>query len=699
MRAFQRISLLAGLALSNPALAAPLVFDNFSGPVAYASGQFPTIGSGPWYCSGVDFAKCLRGGGQLTSSSGGNSVYYIMQTSAKPLTYKFIDTIAPPDFVIAVPSDKNDVSNMWHVFGNNGSTGFGFNQSYWCKEVAGCPTQGFNLPTSVVTTRGACPATVVNHSYIGRLRLVGSLSLATLQDAATGDLLCLNLSTHPILPEVLGPNFYLETASAPGIAFTSVEANAAATGFILPFLSSSARSNTLAAAAGLDNSNALGSGQLNQILTRSSADIEAAVTLLGGEIGSLSAGAGFAASHSFLNLLSAPLNNARSRSADRNARDLRVSDKLNAWLSGYGAQSENKSDPTVGAHKEEQSQFGTAVGLDYRPVKGVVFGGAVGHGRVFWGLSDFASSARADATQAGLYFSARGAQRYLTLAGSYSNFSVRSHRDLSTIALGQYEGHFHADIFGGRLEAGERILGNPGESPVSLFGAVEGHHFTASAYTENAVSGSSSLSLNYLPQSKDQVSTDLGLRIDTWSGYLTRLDLHGSLAWRHLLINPLQSAAASFAGGSQFSVLGAPVGRDSASLMLGAESALGSGLVLGLNFTGEASKARVPTTAHSAFGMVGSCQIQAIQNSGTLYLIDSRRTGVRKKVREYGDRSNIPPPRAGSVLKVIISSLQKVRCFRPTVRPSVRTPSLRTVRRRAMNGRRTSGSKGAGHFV
>jgi len=294
------------------AQAVPLMTDNFSGPVANANGQAPTFGPNPWSCSGPGAAGCIRGNGQMTSSNpGAGPIYYMMNTGRTPLElrYQFIDAKEPPAFVLA-ETRNGSLDNMWHAYGFNSGSSFVFVQSYWCTTAAGCPTSVSAVAAaSQGSNEGPCPATVANKSYIGTLSFYNDTAIATLQDAASGALLCTNVARDPRLPSLIGPNFYLQSYNeSPNVAFTFAQANDTAR--LIPRLAL-APANIRAVATAVDASLLNNSPLFNSLGNLATGPLTDSLAQLSGEVASLSAGAAISASSDFMNLMLGPLSAAR----------------------------------------------------------------------------------------------------------------------------------------------------------------------------------------------------------------------------------------------------------------------------------------------------------------------------------------------------------------------------------------------------
>jgi uncharacterized protein with beta-barrel porin domain len=120
------------------------------------------------------------------------------------------------------------------------------------------------------------------------------------------------------------------------------------------------------------------------------------------------------------------------------------------------------------------------------------------------------------------------------------------------------------------------------------FVAIDAQRFATPAYQETTALGGSSYALAIKSQDKNQLFTDLGLRIDPGVMNDSRLDFQASLAWRHVF-SPSQSASANFLvdPASSFRVLGSPLDSDAAVTSVTGEMHLSSSLSLSAAFSGD----------------------------------------------------------------------------------------------------------------
>ena len=474
-----------------------LMSDNFSGPIAAATGQYPTLGSYAWVCGAspgnVASSHCLRGGGRLAAdSTAAGNIYYQMQTAIIPqaITYRVQDLAEAPTFVIAVSLDGT-VNNMWHSIGyNNGST-FVMTQTAWCDKSTGCASTLINGAPEFEVKNGECAPTIARHSYIGSLSFYGTTAISTLQDAATGNVLCTDVASDPRLPQLIGPHFYLESYdNAAHVEVNFVQADdkppAAA---LSPFVQGNSQTvRSVAAAIDVSLLNTSG-GRFLPLFDLPASIIPEALSQLSGEIGSLSAESSISASKSFLSLLLSKPANAEGVDAAHRRRAVDF-ENLDAWISTYGEQSNADADYLSGAHKERQGQVGTAVGFDYQPNRGLSAGVALGTSRSTWSLPGLTSQGSAHILQSGAYSSMHGPHGYAALGLTYSRSSIKTSRTISILGPSQYASKFDADTFGGRLEVGERIWGRHSQVGLWSFAAVEEQHFHTAPYAETSALGS-----------------------------------------------------------------------------------------------------------------------------------------------------------------------------------------------------------------
>lgn len=70
----------------------------------------------------------------------------------------------------------------------------------------------------------------------------------------------------------------------------------------------------------------------------------------------------------------------------------------------------------------------------------------------------------------------------------------------------------------------------------------------------------------------------------------TQANVHGSLAWRHAMGTTKPSATHAFSAGSAFTVVGAPIAKNSAMLEAGVDLKINSQAAIGLAYQGQLAR-------------------------------------------------------------------------------------------------------------
>lgn len=255
-----------------------------------------------------------------------------------------------------------------------------------------------------------------------------------------------------------------------------------------------------------------------------------------------------------------------------------------AWGSAYGGSNSANGNAGVGSNNVTASAFGFAGGLDYHLSPYTVIGFALAGAGTNWGLANALGTGRSDAFQAGVYGISWFGPAYLGGALSFSNHWFTTNR----AALGdELTANFTGQSYGARLEGGYRyaVLPSFGVTP---YGALQFQDFYTPAYSESDLTGGG-FGLSYNAMNATDVRTELGARFDDPTLlYGKPLILFGRVAWAHDFVsNPALSAAFETLPGTNFTVFGAPMPRDSALTSAGAQLFLSVNWSLIAKFDGE----------------------------------------------------------------------------------------------------------------
>jgi uncharacterized protein with beta-barrel porin domain len=257
-----------------------------------------------------------------------------------------------------------------------------------------------------------------------------------------------------------------------------------------------------------------------------------------------------------------------------------------AWGSAYGGSNSANGDATVGSNNVTANAFGFAGGMDYHLSPTTTVGFALAGAGTNWGLANALGSGRSDAFQAGVYGISWFGPAYLAGALAFSNHWFTTAR---SVLSDQLTANFDGQSYGARIEGGYRYAALPAFG-VTPYGAVHFQDFHTPAYSESQsdlTSGGFGLSFNAM--NATDVRTELGSRFDAPTlVYGKPLVFYGRVAWAHDFVdNPALSAGFQTLPGTNFTVFGAPIPRDSALTTAGAQLFLTPNCSLIAKFDGE----------------------------------------------------------------------------------------------------------------
>jgi uncharacterized protein with beta-barrel porin domain len=261
--------------------------------------------------------------------------------------------------------------------------------------------------------------------------------------------------------------------------------------------------------------------------------------------------------------------------------------RWSTWAAGFGASNTSNGDPVVGSTNVTASDYGYAAGLDYHYSPDTVAGFALAGGGTNWGLEQGLGTGRSDDFQAGLYGVTRSGPWYLAGALAFANHWMSTNR----FALGdQLTASFTAQSYGVRVEGGYRYAMMVNNVPVGVtpYAALRLQSFDTPSYSETDLNGGG-LGLSYTARNATDTRSELGARFDspTVLGAMP-LVLRGQLAWAHDWVSdPSLSAVFETLPGSNFTVYGAPVPKDSALATAGAVLHITSNWSFAAKFDGD----------------------------------------------------------------------------------------------------------------
>ena len=229
--------------------------------------------------------------------------------------------------------------------------------------------------------------------------------------------------------------------------------------------------------------------------------------------------------------------------------------RWSVWAAGYGGQVDANGDSGSGSHDRSEQSFGYATGADYRVTPNTKIGFAIAGGAARFGVADGLGGGRSDLFQAAVYSVTNFGSAYVAAALAYGWNNVSTSRYVTVGGDDHLTASFDANDFAGQIEGGYRF------GWLIPYASVGVQDFHTPAYTEKAVSGSSStFALSYAAHDTVATRTQLGLRTENalaLDNGMT-LVLNSRAAWVHNF-SAAPSLNASFIAlpGSNFTVVGA----------------------------------------------------------------------------------------------------------------------------------------------
>jgi len=257
---------------------------------------------------------------------------------------------------------------------------------------------------------------------------------------------------------------------------------------------------------------------------------------------------------------------------------------LVAWTRAFGSWGEN--DGSGGSAGLDRNIGGLFVGADMLLAEAWRVGGLLGYSRTSADLDGNDSSADSSDYHIGLYGGRQFGPLGLRGGAAYTRHDVHTTRSVSLGGgsqglSGDYTAHA-GQVF---AEAGWRF-DLPTAKPVSVepfanvaYAALKTEGFTedggaAALHSDSDVSAVAFTTLGAHGAAGFEVG---GLQVTA----------HGTAGWRHAVGDRTPTSSLSFAGGSDFTVSGAPIAKDALVLDAGLEVALGERTALGVSYGGQ----------------------------------------------------------------------------------------------------------------
>jgi uncharacterized protein YhjY with autotransporter beta-barrel domain len=245
------------------------------------------------------------------------------------------------------------------------------------------------------------------------------------------------------------------------------------------------------------------------------------------------------------------------------------------WFSGYGSRHVIDSDADRGWHELNSNNSGIAAGLNFSPNSNSDLGIALS-----WNKADFAvDNSFGTGTSDTVYVALRGRSSsdrgYVEGALAYGRSDIATDRTVTIAGADRLIGETTANSLAAHVEAGYHM------AIFTPFVGLRAKSITTQAYSESAMSGSSSYALRYDEATNTSLRTELGISMN-WptDGAASGTPAFGlRAAWAHeLASNEPQTRSFVTVPGVAFPVSGVPQDRDSlilaSSVGIGAENGL-----------------------------------------------------------------------------------------------------------------------------
>lgn len=231
----------------------------------------------------------------------------------------------------------------------------------------------------------------------------------------------------------------------------------------------------------------------------------------------------------------------------------------------------------------------SVMGADYRLSPDTRIGFALGIGSVNFSTSGGLGSGRATLFQGGVHGRHSFGSAYVALGAAYGWQDATTERTVTIAGIDRLEAKFQPQSFAARAETGYRIAAS--WFSITPYTAAQVTSVHLPAYSERVISGGGAFALSYAAQTKINLRTELGVRLDkSFALAEGQFTLRSRLAWAHDT-NPGSTVVAAFQSipGSTFTVSGAQRAANSVLVTAGTEMTWRNGFSLGSSFEGEFS--------------------------------------------------------------------------------------------------------------
>ncbi len=289
--------------------------------------------------------------------------------------------------------------------------------------------------------------------------------------------------------------------------------------------------------------------------------------------------------------------NERLRSASRavaaqtapvrnNQGQLAASDSTgtHSWIQGMG--SWRSADATDNTARVSSSSSGFLMGVDTNVSESARVGVLAGFSRSDIKLRDRSSSASSDNYHLGAYAGTEWGALGLRGGLAYSWHDLSTRRSVSVPGLSDtLKADYSSQSTQAFAELGYRI--EAAAVALEPFAQLAYVHQKSNSFTEKG--GAAALHADR--QTTNTTFMTLGTRAMTeFELGSTQANVHGSLAWRHAMGTTKPSATHAFSAGSAFTVVGAPIAKNSAMLEAGVDLKINSQAAIGLAYQGQLAR-------------------------------------------------------------------------------------------------------------
>lgn len=255
-----------------------------------------------------------------------------------------------------------------------------------------------------------------------------------------------------------------------------------------------------------------------------------------------------------------------------------------SWIQGMG--SWRSADATDNTARVSSSSSGFLIGVDTLVSDSARVGLLAGYSRSDIKLRDRSSSARSDNYHLGAYGGTQWGALGLRGGLAYSWHDLSTRRSVSVPRVSDtLKADYSSQSTQAFAELGYRI--DTAAVALEPFAQLAYVHQQTDSFTEKG----GAAALHAKRQTTNTTFMTLGTRAMTeFELGRTQANVHGSLAWRHAMGTVKPSATHAFSAGSAFTVVGAPIAKNSAMLEAGVELKINPQAAIGLAYQGQLAR-------------------------------------------------------------------------------------------------------------